>query len=250
LRNEQHEGLKWLSSAIQRTHSVLAQASAAFGQMKTRTLGRPSARHIPDRVHLVAQLVGGAAMMAGIAEAIQPGMPAPGAQLHDSAGAQIALEHCWSERPALIFFLRHFGCALCREHLQRIRDAYPAIRARGGGAVVVAFAEPHGAARFGQMNKLPFPILADPTRQAYHAFGLDDGHIAEAFDPAALLRQAAQALRGNIPYVTSLTSAGQRGGVFIVDRSGIVRFAHIATPIYNYPAIERYIAVFDALGTP
>ena len=98
------------------------------------------------------------------------------------------------------------------------------------------------------MNSLAFPVLADLERQAYHAFGLTDGHLSDAFDPAALLRQAAQALRGNIPYVTSIAAASQRGGVFVVDRAGIVRLAHIATPIYNYPSIEQYLTVFRALS--
>jgi peroxiredoxin len=185
--------------------------------------------------------------MMDVAELIQAGMPAPDAQLYDTTGAEIALSVFWNERPALIFFLRHFGCALCRDHLKRIRDVYPAIRARGGSAVAVTFGEAHGAARFAQMQGLPFPVLADPARHAYHAFGLTDGHMADVFDPAALLRQAAQALHGNIPYITSIAAASQRGGVFIVDGSGIVQLAHIATPIYNYPAIARYIDIFAAL---
>jgi peroxiredoxin len=185
--------------------------------------------------------------MMNVVELIKVGMPAPDARLYDAAGVEIALSRCWSERPALLFFLRHFGCALCREHLQRVRGVYPAIQARGGSAVAVTFGEPHGAARFAQMQGLPFPVLADPARHAYHAFGLTDGHLVDVFDPAALLRQAAQALRGNIPYITSIAAASQRGGVFIVDGSGIVRLAHIATPIYNYPPIARYIDIFDAL---
>jgi peroxiredoxin len=182
-----------------------------------------------------------------VAELIKVGMPAPDAQLYDTSGAVVALSFYWSERPALVFFLRHFGCALCRDHLKRIRDVYPAILARGGSAVAVTFGEAHGAARFAQMQRLPFPVLADSARHAYHAFGLTDGHMADVFDPAALLRQAAQALHGNIPYITSIAAASQRGGVFIVDGSGIVQLAHIATPIYNYPAIARYIDIFAAL---
>jgi len=187
--------------------------------------------------------------MVDIPASIQPGMPAPTARLLDADGAEVELARCWNARPALIFFLRHFGCALCRDHVHRIRESYPAIQARGGEAVAVTFAEWHAAAHFAQMNRLPFSILADPTRQAYLAFGLTEGHIAEAFNPEALLRQVALALRGTVPYVASLSATGQRGGVYIVDRSGIVRFAHIATPIYNYPTIEQYLAVFDQLGT-
>ena len=185
--------------------------------------------------------------MTDVAQVIALGSQAPDARVYDAAGSGVLLSEYWREQPVLLFFLRHFGCALCREHLQRIRAAFPDIQRRGGKVVAITFGEPHGAARFAQMNSLPFPVLADPERAAYHAFGLTDGHMDDVFDPVALLRQAAQALRGNIPYVTSLAAASQRGGVFVVDRAGFVRLAHIATPIYNYPTIEQYYTAFDTL---
>ena len=33
----------------------------------------------------------------------------------------------------------------------------------------------------------------------------------------------------------------------IVDREGIVRFAHIAAPIYNYVPVKEYLAILDGL---
>ncbi|MFL5800645.1 MAG: SelL-related redox protein [Roseiflexaceae bacterium] len=178
-----------------------------------------------------------------------PGMAAPTGQVYDTSGGMLDLASLWFKQPALIFFLRHFGCALCRAHLQAIRDAYADFERRGAAVVAVTFADPQGAAQFKRRQQLPFPVLADPSRQAYRAFGMLEGSLATAAGPDVLLRQLAQALRGNIPYINPLEGhITQLGGTVIVDHGGVVRFAHIANPIYNYTPIERYLAIIDDLA--
>jgi len=180
---------------------------------------------------------------------LQPGMAAPTRQVYDTSGGMLDLASLWCGRPALIFFLRHLGCALCRAHLQALRDSYADFERRGVAVVAVSFADPQGAAQLKHRQHLPFPVLADPSRQAYRAFGMLEGSLAAAAGPDVLLRQLAQALRGNISYINPLEGhITQLGGTVIVDHSGVVRFAHIAAPIYNYTPIERYLAVIDGLG--
>jgi peroxiredoxin len=180
---------------------------------------------------------------------LQPGMAAPTGQVYDTSGGAIDLASLWRGRPALIFFLRHLGCALCRAHLQAIRDAYTEFERRGASVAAVTFADPQGAAQLQRRQQLPFPVLADPSRHAYRAFGLLEGSLASVAGPDVLLRQLAQALRGNIPYINPIEGhITQLGGTVIVDRGGVVRFAHIASPIYSYTPIEGYLAIIDELG--
>ena len=176
-------------------------------------------------------------------------MAAPRAQVYD-AGGPIELASLWLRQPALLFFLRHAGCALCRAHLHALRDAYPEFQRRDVAVVAITFADLQGAAQLKRAQRLPFPALADPSRHAYRAFGMLEGSLADALGPDVLLRQLAQALRGNIPYINpSSATITQLGGTVIVDRAGLVRLAHVATPIYNYPSIERYLAIFDQIAT-
>jgi peroxiredoxin len=180
---------------------------------------------------------------------LQPGMAAPTGRLYDTSGAALDLASLWLGRPALIFFLRHFGCALCRAHLQAIRDAYADFERRGASVAAVTFADSQGAAQLQRRQQLPFPVLADPSRQVYRAFGMLEGSLASGAGPDVLLRQLAQALRGNMPYINPFEGKiTQLGGTVIVDRGGVVRFAHIANPIYNYTPIERYLAIIDGLA--
>jgi peroxiredoxin len=176
-------------------------------------------------------------------------MAAPAAQVYDTGGATIDLASYWARQPTLIFFLRHAGCALCRVHLHALRDAYAEFQRRGAAIVAVTFADSHGAAQLTRAQRLPFPVLADPSRHAYRVFGMLEGSLADALGPDVLLRQLAQALRGNIPYINPVhATITQLGGTVIVDRAGVVQFAHVATPIYNYPAVEQYLAIFDELS--
>ena len=175
-------------------------------------------------------------------------MAAPAAQVYDTAGLAVGLASFWMRQPTLFFFLRHAGCALCRVHLHALRDAYAEFQPRGAAVVAITFADSQGAAQLRRAQRLPFPVLADPSRHAYRAFGMLEGSLAEAIGPDVLLRQLAQALRGNIPYINPVQATiTQLGGTVIVDRAGVVRFAHVATPIYNYPPVERYLAIFDQL---
>ena len=114
--------------------------------------------------------------------------------------------------------------------------------------VTITLADPHGAAQFARQNRLPFRVFADPLRNSYRAFTLAEGTLNDALGVDVLARQAAEALRGNIPYMTSFgSSLKQLGGTFIVDQTGTVQFAHFAVPIYNYPTIEKYLSVIDSM---
>jgi peroxiredoxin len=176
-------------------------------------------------------------------------MAAPTAQVYDTGGVSVDLASFWMRQPTLFFFLRHAGCALCRVHLHELRDTYAEFQRRGAAVVAVTFADPHGAAQLKRAQRLPFPTLADPSRHAYRVFGMLEGSLADALGPDVLLRQLAQALRGNIPYINPVhATITQLGGTVIVDRAGVVRFAHVATPIYNYPPVEQYLAIFDELN--
>src|SRR5919205_699289 len=69
---------------------------------------------------------------------LQPGTAAPNLSLFDSSGTAVPLARFWNTQPLLIFFMRHFGCATCREHLFQIRNAYSALQAHGGAVIAVS----------------------------------------------------------------------------------------------------------------
>jgi peroxiredoxin len=166
--------------------------------------------------------------------------------LADAAGNPVRLASLWHERPVLLFFLRHFGCAICRAALYGLRERAADFEARNASVAVIAPTDAVAAAHFRKLYRVPFPLFADPLRKAYRAFGIYEGSLMDAISPGVAARQLREALHGNWPYVDIHgPTLRQLGGVVIVDRAGAVRFTHVAQPIYEYPSVDAYLRVID-----
>lgn len=167
----------------------------------------------------------------------------------DADGALVALPQLWRDGPVLLFFMRHFGCAVCRAELAGLQKQEEAIRAVGGSLVAIAPESASMTKRYAQTHNFQFPIFSDRERHVYNAFGLGDGRLKDVLSVDVLLRVTRETLKGNR---TSLDAQGASamllGGTFIVDRLGQIRFSHIAQPIYNYPPLGTYLSVFRQLG--
>lgn len=161
----------------------------------------------------------------------------------------VSLARFWGEQPLLVFFMRHFGCAACRQHLFQVRNAYASIQERGGAVVAISANDPDLTTRYAATYNLPFPVLSDPRREAYQAFGVIEGSHWETVGPHVLLQQAKLALEGIMPSLPgSIAESKQLGGTYIVDTDGIVQFAHLARPSYNYPEGSVYLDIFEQIG--
>lgn len=81
---------------------------------------------------------------------------------------------------------------------------------------------PHGLEETRQVAEafgLPFPVLADPERSVFRLY---DVH-------------------------SRLWSLGQRPGVYVVDRGGVVRWAHVGRQQWEIPSVDTLLAVLDDL---
>lgn len=185
---------------------------------------------------------------------LTPGQAAPDVDLYKADGAVVALSSYWQTRLVVLSFLRHFGCQFCRELITKLRAAYPDFVERRAAVITISQGTPAQAAHFGNMFRIPFPILADPTRQAYRAYQVSEGTMSQ-FNPALAYNMAKQAVHGNLPgisdHMRAMTgsngsSLAQLGGTFVIDQRGIIRYVHIADPVYAIPSVEELLAVVDA----
>ena len=187
---------------------------------------------------------------------LTPGLAAPDVDVYKADGAVVPLSTYWQTRPIVLSFLRHFGCQFCRELMTKLRAAYPDFVERRAAVITVAQGTPAQAAHFGNMFRIPFPILADPTRQAYRAYRVSEGTMNQ-FNLTLVSHMLGQAARGNFPGVSDHvramsgsngSSLSQFGGTFVIDTGGIIRYVHIADPVYAIPTIDELLAVIDAHG--
>jgi peroxiredoxin len=166
--------------------------------------------------------------------------------LQTGDGTLVQLAQFWHERRTLLFFVRHLGCVFCREQLAGLRDRYPDIQAQGAQVVAITPTDVGSTARFTRDMRLPFPVLSDLRRRSYVAYGLYEAPLSEIIEPTVLLRTVREWTRGNIALINPLGAAfTQLGGLFVVDTSGIVRWSHLVSPVFNYPLLDTYLA---ALG--
>jgi len=163
----------------------------------------------------------------------QVGDPAPDLRLTDSNGAERALSELWSEGPALLIFWRHYACSCGAERATRLREELSDYRDAGGNVVIVGQAEPERSAAWADDQGIDCPILCDPDYQAYRAYGLPEGQVAQILFDAPeefwghsreLGEQFAQQRREQgRPLVDN---PWLLPGEFVVDTDGIIRLAY------------------------
>jgi peroxiredoxin len=166
---------------------------------------------------------------AGEPAAAGPGLGdrAPEAVLLDPGGLQAQLSFFWQESAAVIVFLRYFGCPFCQAQVVTLREAERSFLEAGANVVLIGHGDRRAAEEFRNVKLVPFTFLLDPDRAAYRAYGLARGALMQVFGPSTAL-----------PFLTAnlRSETRQRGlkggdlmqmpGTFVVDRDGVVRFAH------------------------
>ncbi|NLD74386.1 MAG: peroxiredoxin family protein [Chloroflexi bacterium] len=96
------------------------------------------------------------------------------------------------------------------------RDRH-AFRARGAQVVVVGPEGPDEMRRFWTDRQMPFVGLADPTHVAAERYAQE----------------------------VSLLKLGRMPALFVIDRSGQVRYAHYASSMSDIPENDEVLAVLD-----
>lgn len=121
----------------------------------------------------------------------------------------------------LIVFLRHAGCAFCRESLADLRVRRPDIEMAGTRIVLVHMGSNDEArAFFGRYGLDDVARVADPQRTLYRAFNLRRGTFLQLFGPRVVLRGLAAALSGHAVGSPN-ADAFQLSGAFIVENGRI-----------------------------
>jgi len=179
----------------------------------------------------------------------QVGDPAPDGVVLESAGRPTRLSAAWSERPAVVVFLRYFGCPLCQAQIVGLRDERERFDASGAAVVLVGQGDPEDAEEFLARKRVPFTCLVDPDRSLYRAYGLRRGSIRDVFGFEAVSSSLRQSLhRETIHGTLHGGSLMQMPGTFVVDAGGVLRYAHRSLTIADTPPNRVLLDVVGALA--
>ncbi len=133
---------------------------------------------------------------------------------------------------------------------------YPDIRARGGELVEVGPNVPanavDGLRQYLGGRELEFPYLCDQGWGVHRLYGLR--HV----DAAEFLRAKAEAerikaseslsLRPPMVELRQMLEHPMEQGLFVIDREGVIRLAHVSSPVGPLPSTDDLLAVLDGLS--
>ena len=111
--------------------------------------------------------------------------------------------------------------------------------------VVVSFAEPAMLARYQEHHHWRFPILADPERAAYRAFGLERLAWHRVFSLATLKLYLKLIRKGLVRDDYGDSDVYQAGGDFLLDRCGTIYFAHRSQDPADRPSVSMLLKAID-----
>jgi len=138
--------------------------------------------------------------------------------------------HALTDKPALVVFLRSFGCTFSREAIADVAAARAEIEAAGASIVFV-----HGGTReeaeawFSKYGMSGVAQISDPGLEHYVAFGLGRTGILSLIDPRVWVRGAGCA-RSHGFGPQSVAMMGQLPGVFVVQGGDVLASFRHGTP--------------------
>jgi hypothetical protein len=91
-----------------------------------------------------------------------------------------------------------------------------------------------------------FLCLADPHLGGYRSFGLRRGGFLELLGPLPAMRAVEAAAKGHLIERT-VGDARQMPGTFIIDRNGIIRYAHQARHVADHPDVVELVEALRGL---
>ena len=172
---------------------------------------------------------------------IAAGQPAPDAMLHDADGQSIQLRDLVANGPILLVFYRGGWCPYCNFQIHELTAAFAEFERRGVTPVAVSVDQVEEASKTTPTYTIPFPVLSDPDLAAHRAFRVvhhaDDAEVTRLNGFGLDIERSS----GRNHHDFAIPS------IFVIDRAGVVRWAH-ADPDYKVrPSTLQLLAAIDAL---
>ena len=125
-----------------------------------------------------------------------------------------------------------------------MRRNYEEIQARRATVVAVSFEPRDRLFQLARQLRLPFPLLSDPERDVYRAYGLEQGRLSQLLSPGTVLAYLKLLAKGRI-YHFRWSDLRQLGGDFVIDGKGIIQFEHRSAAPHDRPSVELLLVQLD-----
>ena len=171
---------------------------------------------------------------------LKVGATAPGFSLSDTHKAIVALSSVLAKGPAVVTFYRGGWCPFCDLQLRAYQGILPEIHKLGAELIAISPQTADYAQSDAEKKQLTFPVLHDAGNAVARKYGL-------VFRLSEVMQKLQQGFGNPLPKFNGDDSwEVPMPGTFVLDRSGIVRLAHIDP---NYLVRLEPAAILSALRT-
>ena len=125
-----------------------------------------------------------------------------------------------------------------------MRQRYGEVQAKTADVVAISFEPKDRLFQLTRQLQLPFPILSDPERDVYSAYGLAQGNWLKMFSPKTVWTYVKHFARGR-RYHHAASDWRQLGGDFVLGEDGTVLYEHRGQAPHDRPTVADLIAQLD-----
>jgi peroxiredoxin len=111
---------------------------------------------------------------------------------------------------------------------------------------LIGLGRPDQAAVFCERRRVPFTCLTSPDGSAHRAYGLRRGTLNQVAGPRLWLPWLRNLVTGNPQGRFGQGDVAQLPGTFVVDPSGLIRYAHRGRRSDDTPSNEEVLAALPA----
>ncbi|HEX6460263.1 MAG TPA: peroxiredoxin-like family protein [Thermoleophilaceae bacterium] len=174
--------------------------------------------------------------------------------LSDTEGREVRLGDLWSDRPAVLVFLRHFGCVFCRQLAVDIHNHRHDFEEADVELAVIGFGTPEMAREFLHKQNVDLRLLLDPDRKVYELAGAKVATLSEVIGPLQIWRGLVATIGSRIRQGSIAvnqgrirTHAAQLGGALVIAPDGSVRYAYLSEGSGDNPSAREVLAAARAI---
>ncbi len=128
----------------------------------------------------------------------------------------------------------------------QLRDKAKDFETAGARVMLVGMAPPKEAGAFLKKFDLPFPMICDPDRKLYEAYGLKRMGTLGFLSPSLAIKSLSALAGGNLVGIPE-GDVKQLAGVFIIDKTGKVRFRYVSEDPSDFPPAQDVLAALKSI---
>jgi peroxiredoxin len=158
----------------------------------------------------------------------------------NTAGTAVPVAKLWQSAPAVVGFVRHYGCLLCHEQVVELRRAQAEIEGRGAKLWIIGNGRPNDARTFALMHNMVDSVFTDPSRALYRALGMKNG-VTRTFAFESL-RHAYRAYQEGHRQSMTKGDPWQQGGTIVVGRGGDLVYVYVSQVAGDHAPLDAVLS--------